>query len=394
MIPRFTYSFSVRQAWNALTALFTKEQSGTPLYAGLFPAATVYKISSARAGITYALAALHLRNNAKIGVQPYTCSSVLAAIQQAGFTPIFIDIDETLTLDVDDLLGNITGLDALIVTHTFGIPANVSRIREIVGNLPVIEDCAHAFGCQYEDIQVGNFFDMAVFSFGNGKFPNLGSGGLVVVTNQRYAQAIGERIDRLKPNSLPGELSFISRQLIYSLLYSRLGYRVLYRFFSARLAERGREIDTRSGPERQLYRTVRGRLRTDAAKTQAASIRQRQNALTIINAHNDSFNFLYNPDPDSTCFALVCLHEHRNDLFNHLVQSGIGAGKHFQHAPVWASAFGYQRGSCPTFDRLVGQIITIPCHDALTPTDLSVINQSLARYVQRAAHSERRPAFS
>ena len=176
MIPRFNLSFSVREAWNALIALFAKERPGTPIYSRLFPAATVHEISSARAGITYALAALHLRSNARIGVQPYTCSSVLVAVQQAGFTPTFIDIDDTLTLDVDDLLVNMAGLDALIVTHTFGIPANVSRIKEVVGNLPVIEDCAHAFGCRYEGIQVGNFFDMAVFSFGNGKFPSLGSG--------------------------------------------------------------------------------------------------------------------------------------------------------------------------------------------------------------------------
>ena len=126
----------------------------------------------------------------------------------------------------------------------------------------------------------------------------------------------------------------------------------------------------------------------------AASVQQRQNALAIINAHNTTFNFLYNPDPDSTCFALVCLHEHRDDLFNHLVESGIGAGKHFQHAPVWASAFGYQQGACPTFDRLVKQIITIPCHNALTPTDLSTIHQSLTRYSELANRTEQLTAIS
>ena len=162
MIPRFNYSFSVR---NALAALFAKETAGAPVYSRLFPAAVVHEISHARAGIVYALAALQLRNNAQIGVQPYTCSTVLVAIQRAGFIPVFIDINKTLTLDVDDLMVKVSDLDALIVTHTFGIPANISRIREIVGNLPVIEDCAHAFSCRYQGVQVGNFFDMAVFSF-------------------------------------------------------------------------------------------------------------------------------------------------------------------------------------------------------------------------------------
>ena len=198
----------------------------------------------------------------------------------------------------------------------------------------------------------------------------------------------------MTPNSLLSELSFIGRQLIHSLFYSRLGYWVLHQFFSAKLPHRGKRIDTRLRPEKQLYRTIWRRLRTDAVRVEAASIRQRQNALAIVNAHNATFTFRYNLDPDSACFALICLHEHRDDLFTHLIQSGIGAGKHFQHASAWASAFGYQRGSCPTFDRLVGQIVTIPCHDALTPTDLSTISQSLAQYAQRAAPREQRPAFS
>ena len=97
---------------------------------------------------------------------------------------------------------------------------------------------------------------------------------------------------------------------------------------------------------------------------------------------------MYNPDPDSSCFALVCLHASRDELFNHLVRSGIGAGKHFQHAPRWAAAFGYQRGTCPTFDRLTEQIVTIPCHDSLTPDELSIIDKALAQYTRPGSLGE------
>ncbi|MBD2752588.1 DegT/DnrJ/EryC1/StrS family aminotransferase [Spirosoma validum] len=394
MIPRFNYSFSVREVWGAMSALFAKEPSGAPVYTRLFPAATVYEISSARAGIAYALAALQLPENARVGVQPYTCSSVMVAIQKAGFRLVFIDIDETLTLDTNDLADKLTGLDALIVTHTFGISAKVARIKELVEDLPVIEDCAHAFGSRYDGVQVGNFFDMAVFSFGNGKFPALGSGGLLVVNNRQYVDAVNERMHQLKPNSLFSELAFVGRQLIKSLLYSRVGYSLIYKFFSRRLADRGKQIDTHSGLENEIYRTVKGRLRTDVAEIQAAAIRQRRNALAIIDKHNATFNFIYNQDPDSTCFALVCLHEQRDDLFNHLIQGGIGAGKHFQHASLWASSFGYQRGDRPHFDQLVEQVITIPCHDALTQTDLSIIDEALARYAKRGSFREQLTAFS
>lgn len=393
MIPRFNYSFSVREAWDSLTALVMKAPLPAPWYTELFPAATVYEISSARTGIRYALAALQLRPKACIGVQPYTCSSVMAAIREAGFTLAFIDIDETLTLDIPDLARKITPLDALIVTHTFGIPANVARIRELVGGLPVIEDCAHAFISRYEGVQVGNVFDMAVFSFGNGKFPALGSGGLLVVNTKQYDEVIRERVNALKPTHLLDELQFISRQFVYALLYSRLGYRVIHAIFGDRLANRGKQPDTHLGEEKQPYRTVQWRLRRNRAAIQSAAARQRRNALAIITQHHTSFNFRYNHDPGSACFALVCLHQQRDQLFRHLIKSGVGAGKHFQHASGWAQAFGYQGGDCPTFDRLINQIITIPCHDALTPIDLLTIDEALAQYANQPYSVNESPSF-
>ena len=383
MIPRFYNSFSVREAWGAMVALLAKESTDTLFYTRLFPAATIHEISSARVGMGYALTALQLKRNARVGVQPYTCSSVMVAIRKAGFTPVFIDIDETLTIDVNDLANKIADLDALIITHTFGIPANVERIKKLTGDLPVIEDCAHAWGARSGGVQVGNFFDMTVFSFGNGKFPALGGGGLLVVNNGQYATSVSEQVNRIKSNTLISELYFIGRQLIHSLLYSRVGYAVMYKMFTPYLADRGKRLDVHADPEKKMFSVVQWRLRSNVAKVQSASVRQRRNALSLISNHNTTFKFIYNPDPDSSCFALVCVHEFRDDLYNHLIKSGIGAGKHFQHAPVWASAFGYQRGTCPTFDQLVERIVTIPCHDALTQKELSVIDEALARYANR-----------
>ena len=87
-----------------------------------------------------------------VGVQPYTCSSVLTAIVAAGYQPLFIDINEQLTLDGDDLKRKLTQLNALIVTHTFGTPANIDQIKRLAGHLPILEDCAHAFLSRYENV--------------------------------------------------------------------------------------------------------------------------------------------------------------------------------------------------------------------------------------------------
>ncbi|GAB3544140.1 DegT/DnrJ/EryC1/StrS family aminotransferase [Spirosoma fluminis] len=394
MIPRFTTSFSIRDAWGAVGALFADELPGMPLYRHLFPVATTYEISSARAGMAYALRALQLKPGACVGVQPYTCSSVMNAIRTAGFRPVFIDVDETLTLDANDLVRKVTHLDALVVTYTFGRLANVEQIRASTGNIPVIEDCAHAFGTRYEGVAVGNFFDMAVFSFGPGKFPALGGGGLLVVNNRQYVQSVSEQVRPLKPIPMPGELAFMGRQLISSLLYSRVGYGLMYRLFKARLMNRGKQPDDQADLGNAMPRAVQWWLRSHADRIEAAFAKQRRNALMIISKHNATFRFIQNQGPNSGCFALVCVTESRDALFDHLVDSGISAGKHFQYAPLWASQFGYQRGDCPTFDRLVEQIITIPCHDALTPGEVAHIDESLARFANSNVFKQKLPSFS
>ncbi|GAB3513246.1 hypothetical protein GCM10027341_55030 [Spirosoma knui] len=394
MIPRFTTSFSIRDAWGAVEALWADELPGTPLYVPLFPAAATYEVRSARAGMTYALGALQLKPGARIGVQPYTCSSVMNAIQAAGFRPVFVDVDETLTLDINDLVRKVTHLDALIVTYTFGRVANIEQIRALTQNIPVIEDCAHAFGTRYEGVPVGNFVDMAVFSFGLGKFPALGGGGLLVVNNRQYVPSVSEQVRQFKPIPMPGELAFIGRQLINSLLYSRAGYELMYRLFKTRLMNRGKQPDNQADLGNAMPRVVQWWLRSNTDRVEAAFAKQRRNALAIIRKHNATFRFVQNQGPDSGCFALVCVTESRDALFDHLVESGIAAGKHFQYAPLWAAQFGYQRGDCPTFDRLAEQIVTIPCHDALTQDDLSSIDESLARFANSNLVKQESPSFS
>lgn len=383
MIPRFNYSFSPGEAWDAANGLFRPECSNAAYYKTLFPSSTVYEVSSARAGLTYALQALQLKQQARIGVQPYTCSSVMSAIRAAGFSPVFIDINHQLTLNCDDLATKLHEIDALIVTHTFGVPADINRIKKLVGNLPVIEDCAHAFLSRYEGIQVGNFFDLAVFSFGNGKFPALGNGGLLVVNNTNYERHITKKIAKLKKNTLAAEMVFICRRLIYSFIYSGVGYQLLHSVLNKLVSNRGNVIFAEPEKAQEMYKTVRYLINRNAKKFQALAARQRQNAQAILDENKSNFDIVENEDPGSNCFAIVCLDARRDALYNHLIQNGIGAGKHFQYAKAWASTFGYQYGTCPQFEDLVEKVITIPCDYSLKPADLATINTALNQFTQK-----------
>ncbi|MFC5413086.1 DegT/DnrJ/EryC1/StrS family aminotransferase [Larkinella bovis] len=381
MIPRFSYSFSIGEFWDSLKSLIPRETTSTDCFREFFPSAAVYEISSARLGIQYALQAFQLKQKARIGIQPYTCSSVMAAITAAGFRPVFIDITNELTLDCDDLEKKVNSLDALIVTHTFGIAADIDQIKKKAGHLPIIEDCAHAFLSRYKGIPVGRFFDIAVFSFGYGKFPTLGHGGLLVVNNKTYQCHIAEKINQLKPPTTWAELAFIGRRLTHSLIYSRIGYRTLHVVLGQYIANKNKRIQSSAFIEIQPFKSVQLMLRKKWKFFTTWSLAQQQNALLIHNSVSSLSKSIYIINKPGNWLGVVLYCEDRDHLYRYLIQQGIGAGKHFQYAMAWATTFGYVNGSCPMFEKIVTQILTIPCNHRLRKKDLHKIKHALAIYI-------------
>jgi len=115
------------------------------------------------------------------------------AISYVGATPVFVDIDPARrTLNPDNLEAAITSrTKALIPVHLYGMPAEMDRIMAIAERhgLPVIEDAAQAHGATYRGKRVGQFGQIACFSFYPSK--NLGAygeGGALVTNDASIAQ--------------------------------------------------------------------------------------------------------------------------------------------------------------------------------------------------------------
>ena len=59
----------------------------------------------------------------RVGVQVYTCPTVLEAITAEGCIPVFLDINpEYYTSTIDYVKDTIDKMDILLLTHLFGIP--------------------------------------------------------------------------------------------------------------------------------------------------------------------------------------------------------------------------------------------------------------------------------
>jgi dTDP-4-amino-4,6-dideoxygalactose transaminase len=122
----------------------------------------------------------------------HTAVATVAAIELAGATPVFADIeDRYYTLDPAGLERLITPRTrAIIPVHLYGQAADLDPITEVAGRhgLTVIEDCAQAHGARYRDRPAGRFGALACFSFYPTKnLGAIGDGGMVVTGDARLA---------------------------------------------------------------------------------------------------------------------------------------------------------------------------------------------------------------
>jgi len=115
------------------------------------------------------------------------------AISYVGATPVFVDIDpERRTMSPSKLENAITPrTKAIIPVHLYGAPAEMDPIKAVADRhgLPVIEDAAQAHGARYRRKRVGQFGQIACFSFYPSK--NLGAygeGGALVTNDTSIAQ--------------------------------------------------------------------------------------------------------------------------------------------------------------------------------------------------------------
>lgn len=104
-----------------------------------------------------------------------------------GARPIFVEIDESMTLDPIDLkrkLADGTGPKpkAICVVHLFGVAADMDPILAIAKErgIPVIEDCAQSCGSMYRGQTVGRLGALGIFSFQLNKVITAGEGGALV----------------------------------------------------------------------------------------------------------------------------------------------------------------------------------------------------------------------
>jgi dTDP-4-amino-4,6-dideoxygalactose transaminase len=118
---------------------------------------------------------------------PFTFASTTHAIVSNKLKPVFCDINlKDFTIDVEKIEELITDKTcAIIPVHVFGYPCDVKAIEQIAKkhNLKVIYDAAHVFGVEIDEIGIGNYGDISMFSLHATKVYNSIEGGLLTFNN-------------------------------------------------------------------------------------------------------------------------------------------------------------------------------------------------------------------
>lgn len=110
-----------------------------------------------------------------------------AAIMYNNAVPVFADIrPHTHLIDPDSVRERVSPrTKAIIVTHLWGLPADMDPIMEIARehNLIVIEDCAHSLFATYKGKNTGTLGHIGSFSFQMSKQLATGDGGMATTDN-------------------------------------------------------------------------------------------------------------------------------------------------------------------------------------------------------------------
>jgi perosamine synthetase len=151
-------------------------------------------VSSGTAGLHLALLAIGLRGGDEVIVPSFAFVAVANAVVHVGATPVFAEIEPlTLNLDPASVERAVTSRTrAILVVHTFGVPAEVPALQEIARRhgLALIEDACEAIGAEFDGMRTGSFGDLAVFGFYPNKQITTGEGGAVLTRNFGYAQRL------------------------------------------------------------------------------------------------------------------------------------------------------------------------------------------------------------
>ncbi len=145
-------------------------------------------VNSCTSALISALVAVGAGPGGEVIVPGYTFFASCAAVVAAKAIPVICEVDDTLTMDPDDMEKKIgPNTKAVIAVHMRGVPCDMERIVKICKKrgVALVEDAAQSCGGNYRGKYLGTFGDVGCFSFQYHKIITAGEGGMCLTDDDR-----------------------------------------------------------------------------------------------------------------------------------------------------------------------------------------------------------------
>ena len=370
---RLLFSFNVNKKLNVIR----KYEQNFSVVTGTDHA---FSFGAGRMALYAILEALEIKTDDEIIIPAFTCVVVPNAILYHGAKPVYVDIEPTLfNIDVSKVELAITSkTKALYAQHTFGVPCDVHRIREIADRhgLYIIEDAAHALGSKNDGVPVGSLSDVAFFSTDHTKTISTHSGGMAVTNNPVLAEKL-----RIIQQNAPFLSGSTTRRIL-------LTFMLEYVLFSPSILWLGRPIYNVMLKLKLLFyfndelKTKKPRAYPFPCRLSSSlaeiGIRQLDKLSENIKHRSEIVDYLesklhWNSNhlaktKSSVLLRYSFLVDDRKifeTLFHNYFDLGIWFTSVVQGRDLDLHLVGYQSGSCPIAEQVAHQIVNFPTHSRI-----------------------------
>ena len=363
----------------------------------------VMLFAKGRTGLYAVLKAMGLGPGDEIIVPGYTCMVVPSAARFLNICCRYVDIDP-LTYNINPVL-----LDsclsrktkALIVQHTYGIPADMDPIMQWAQkkNIAVIEDCCHVFGSRYRGRLCGTFGAASFFSGQWNKPFSTGLGGMLLINDRRLLPELQNICAMAEDVSFVENMRLKMQIAAYNAFVTPRTNAMMtnaYRFFSRMGITAGSSTNEELAgkmPPGYLKKMAPAQMQEGAANLchieDSIEARKTNTGLytgmlqrtpykpLMLDSHQESFILRY---PVRVANKKECLRLAAQRRFE--IGSWFEVPLHPEGTDM--EALGYLEGMCPEAEKASREVINLPTHLKITPREAERIIHFLCRHAQPA----------
>jgi dTDP-4-amino-4,6-dideoxygalactose transaminase len=320
-------------------------------------------VNSATAALDLAMKLLHISHGDEVIVPTMTFVSTAHVVAYNLATPIFVDVDpQTLNLDLGDVKKKIgPRTKAIIPVHYGGRPVDMDELQKIAGQIPIVEDCAHAAGASYKSKPVGGLGAIGCFSFHAVKNLAMGDGGALTLNSEEWCQR-AKRLRWLGIDKGTWDRTGLDKSYWWQYHVDEIGLKCHMNDISASIGL----VQLKKLPE------MNGRRREIVSR--------------YFQELADIPEIELPPEDDAACrsawhiFHIKC--HRRDELSVFLNRKGVATGVHY--TPIHTYRCYGNRPTLKVAEQLQHTILTLPLYPGLTEDEVSHVVRSIREFYQKA----------